>query len=157
MTIRMIALGLIALALAACGNVPVSADLKQDIVQAVAGQSAGQGFVATDLQSAAFNLDEAVRVGALAANDPAPACLHGALKQLGLEGDQAKAESFVPRRDGLVSEGAVLYVRAQQLKKLQGAGVTVPVGCEALIGRIVLDNAAAVVKAQPGGGLLGLR
>lgn len=149
MTRYSVVLGLL---LAGCAGEP--APIGASFVPVVVLPERIQSTILTDFQSTAFNLDEAVRVGALQAEDPAPKCLHEAMKQLGLEGDSTPAASFQPKRDGLLSEGAILYIRAQQLKRLQGTGVTVPVDCQALIGRLLLDNAAALTKGLPGGGLL---
>jgi hypothetical protein len=110
----------------------------------VTGGTAAAGVLAKDFQSAAWNLDQAVSVGALAADDPAPACLHAILTDLGMEGPPPP--SFTPRNDGLVSAGSILYIRAQQLKKIQGGGITVPVSCEAVIGRFTMDAVKAGVK-----------
>ena len=59
--------------------------------------------------------------------------------------------SFTPRVTDLVSEGAVLYIEAQQAKRLVGGGaITIDPSCKALIGQFVLDagSVAQIVK-QP--------
>lgn len=104
----------------------------------------------TDLVSASYNLDQAVSVGALEVNDPAPPCLHAALIDLGVG---VTTPSFTPKNDGLVSAGAILYIRARQAEKLAG-GVTLPKDCKAIIGQVVLDAAGATKNLMPGGGLL---
>jgi hypothetical protein len=121
---------------------------------------ASSGKVGTTVQQglldASSNLDQAIAVGALDKADPAAACLHGVLQQLGIDPTlpvQGPGTSFTPKISDLISLGSVLYIRAQQLQKLQGAGVITPPSCKALIGQFVLDAAAAGVRNQPGGGL----
>ena len=144
------------LALGACTTQPpISANPVQDITTGSPNTPLGQigTTIGTDLQSAEFNLDQAILVGALPANDPADACLHGALTQIGLEPGTPAAPSFAPKNDGLVSLGAIAYIRIQQLKKAQG-GVTMPGSCKEIIGQFVLDGAAAGKGLSPGGNLL---
>lgn len=103
----------------------------------------------TDLQSASYNLDMAVQVGALTADDPAPKCLHAVLQKAGLEpvpGAAAPA-SFAPKNDGIASAGAIAYIIVQQAKR--AVPVQVDPQCEALVGRIAIDGATAVNKALP--------
>lgn len=150
--------------LSACGG-KISSNIVTDAVQAQAStapvsanatQATTSPKIVTDLQSAEFNLDNAVTVGALSANDPAPACLHNALTQLGIEpGTTASTPpSFQPKNDGFFSAAAILYIRAAQVKKLTGGNsIQVPVSCKALIGQIVMDAIAAGNKV---GGLSGL-
>jgi hypothetical protein len=118
----------------------------------ITGGPPGQGpavdpssFLAKDLVAAAYNLDQAVLVGALPADDPAPACVHGVLINAGIElppGTTAPA-SFEPKREGLVSAGSIAYIRVQQLKAASGKVLKVPVSCKALIGGIVVDGLTA--------------
>ena len=99
-------------------------------------------FVGKDLIAAAYNLDQAVAIGALKADDPAPKCVHGVLMQAGIEvppGTPAPG-SFTPQKEGLVSIGSIAYIKAQQLK---GAKLTVPQDCKALIGQLVIDGLTA--------------
>jgi hypothetical protein len=105
------------------------------------------GLIARDLQAAAFNLTEAQRVGALPADDPAGKCLTGVLADLGLDGS-AETESFTPKRDGIVSEGAVIYIRAMQVKAMRG--YQLPAECDAVVGRFVIDAAKLGIKGLPG-------
>lgn len=107
--------------------------------------------IATDLQSAAYNLDQAVAVGALTADDPAPKCVHDVLVKAGIElpAGQAAPKSFTPKHDGVASAGAIAYILAQQAKALQGTVGQVSPNCEALVGRIVIDSAKAAGKAVP--------
>lgn len=147
------------LALVGCAQAPISANPIQSTVTAVVPQQVQQ-TVQTDLLSAEWNLDQAIAVGALAPDDPADKCLHGALTQIGIEPPPPGTTptvppSFAPKNDGLVSLGAVLYVRFQQLKKLQGGGsLTIPTDCKALVGQFVLDAGAAGIKGLPGGSLI---
>lgn len=104
-------------------------------------------ILATDLQSAAYNLDKAVEVGALLPDDPAPKCLHSVLVQAGLEtapGTTAPA-SFAPKNDGIASLGAITYIIVQQAKR--AVPVQVSPDCEALVGRIAIDGAKAANRA----------
>lgn len=112
--------------------------------------------IVTDLQSAAFDLDSAVAVGALAADDPAPKCLHDVLQKAGIETPPGAtaAASFTPKIDGAASAGAVAYILAQQAKRLMHGGVTVDVSCEALLGRVVIDGVKTTAKAFPIPGIL---
>jgi len=150
------------LALGACATQPpISANPVQDVTQAAAANSLPLvGTVQQGLLDAEFNLDNAIVVGALPKTDPADACLHGALTQIGIE-PQANGTpatplpSFTPKVSDLISAGSVLYIRAQQLKALQGAGgLTVPVPCEAIIGQFVLDAGKAGAGALPGGNII---
>jgi len=56
----------------------------------------------------------------------------------------------------LISAGSVLYIRVQQAKKGTGS-VALPVDCEALIGKLVIDTAKLGIKVgsyfAPGLGL----
>lgn len=149
---RALLVACLALTLVSCTT--ISANPAKDTL--VASGRVG-GVVQQGLLDATFNLDSAVKVGALDASDPAPACFHSVLQQLGIDPSmpaQGPDTSFVPRRSDLISEGSILYIRARQLQKLQGAGVTTPPACKALIGQFLLDAAAAGLKVQPGGGLL---
>ena len=105
--------------------------------------------VVTDLQSAAFNLDNAIAVGALPANDPAAACIHGVLQEAGVEvppGSTAP-KSFTPKNDGLVSLGAIAYIQIQQAKN--SAGVVIPQDCKTIVGQFVIDGVGMVNKLAP--------
>jgi hypothetical protein len=105
--------------------------------------------IVTDLQSAAYNLDQAVVVGALTADDPGPKCVHDFLVKAGVEAPAGGAVpgSFTPKHDGLASAGAIAYILAQQAKHATGQPVSA--NCEALVGRIVLDGANAARKSVP--------
>jgi hypothetical protein len=107
--------------------------------------------IVTDLQSAAYNLDNAVTVGALAADDPAPVCLHDVLRKAGIEipAGAVAPKTFVPKHDGVASAGAIAYILAQQAKTIARQGVAVDPSCEALVGRIVIDGVKTVNKAVP--------
>jgi hypothetical protein len=144
----LIAISLAALALAGCaGPLQISSDPIPKVTNPT---------IVTDLQSAAYDLDSAVTVGALAADDPAPKCLHGVLQKAGIETapGAAPAASFTPKVDGAASAGAVAYILAQQAKKLAGGGVTLDVDCEALLGRVVIDGVKTTAKALPFSGVI---
>lgn len=109
------------------------------------------GVIGKDLQAAGRNLESAVKVGALSEDDPAPKCLANLLADLGLDGTSV-TDSFAPERAGIVSEGSILYVRAQQLKQVRD--YRLPTECEAIVGRFVLDSARAGVRSLPFSGVL---
>lgn len=98
-------------------------------------------MIAVGLKDAAFNLDSAVAIGVLPADDPAASCIHGVMKDAGLEGNAPGTQSFTPRVSDIISAGSVAYIEAQKLKALGGGAKAVPVGCDALVGRIVIDAA----------------
>lgn len=150
--IRYVSLLLI-LIFAGCATAPISADPIRDILPS--GPGTLGGVVVAGLLDATFNLDSAVKVGALDATDPAPKCFHGVLTQLGVDpaNPVPPGQSFTPKVSDLISAGSVLYIRARQLQKAQGQGVSVPAGCKELIAQFLLDAAAAGVKGLPGGGL----
>lgn len=106
--------------------------------------------VGKDLLAAGFNLDSAIAIGVLPADDPASTCIHGVLKQAGLEvpaGTPAVA-SFIPEDKGAVSVGSIAYIRAQQLQGLKG--IQLPIDCEALIGKFVIDGLAVTNRLALG-------
>lgn len=143
---------LVALALAGCSaNIPISANPINDL-----SSQTGQvgSTVVQGLQDAAFNFDNAVAVGALDKTDPAPACVHGILQDIGQDvtvtltgatpvpSTVGSGASYTPKVSDLISAGSVAYIRAQQAKKLVGgSGLSVPVGCEAIVGKVVIDGA----------------
>lgn len=144
---RLITIAIVGAALAGCaGPLQISSDPAPKVTNPT---------IVTDLQSAAFDLDSAVTVGALTADDPAPKCLHDVLQKAGIEVAPGApvAQSFTPKIDGAASAGAVAYILAQQAKKLSG-GITVDVSCEALLGRVVIDGVNTTAKALPVPGLI---
>lgn len=155
---------LLALGLILAGCTTISADPIHDVISAVPAPSSGssiQGTVTQGLLDASSNLDKAVTVEALDATDPAPACLHATLKDLGIDpaSPQSTVPSFVPKVSDLISAGSVLYIRAQQAKKLAAnGGLTVQIPCKALIGQLVIDAGKVLGKAAlqsvPGLGML---
>lgn len=152
---------LFVLLLAACASTPelivgTGTDAQGQVVQPspLAGLSGGQ--VAVDLQSAAYNLDNAIAIGALVPTDPAAACIHGVLQQAGIEipAGGTAPKTFVPKNDGVVSLGAIAYIMVQQSKA--SPGITVPMDCKALIGQFVVDGLGAANKLAPNVLLKGL-
>jgi hypothetical protein len=131
--------------LTACVSTP------EKITGAPAGLAITNQTVVTDLQSAAYNLDNAVAVGALPTDDPAPKCLHDVLVKAGIEipAGAVPAKSFAPKNDGVASAGAIAYILAQQAKQIAKQGIQVDPSCEALVGRVVIDGAKAINKALP--------
>ena len=161
------------LALAACANpTPISSNVIKDVTSSVNSPLAPVGgTIIQGLQDASFNFDNAVVVGALTKDDPAPGCAHGILQDLGADVTNTTAgstpvpmtgtspTSFTPKVSDLISFGSVAYIRLQQAKTLQGGGLTVPVSCEAIIGKVVIDGAnkaAGVGTSLLTGGLLNL-
>ena len=99
----------------------------------------------TDLVAAASNLDQAIKIGVLPANDPADLCVHNALQQVGLEvvpGTPTPA-SFEAQNKGFVSGGSIVYIRVQMLKNLKVVGISDQ--CYALIGRLHVEGLKAAV------------
>jgi hypothetical protein len=135
-----------------CSTLPISANPVQDIAGALPAPS-GPLSIQDGLREAAFNLDNAVIVGALTVDDPAPACVHDAMTRLGLNPLQPPAPSFIPQTTTLIGKGSVAYIRARQARRLQGTGFTVTTDCKALIGEIVLAAGETGTRILPGGGL----
>lgn len=136
--------------LAGC-TAPISKSLPQDVLSQAASGAIGSQ-VQTDIASTQYNFAQAVQVGALSANDPAPTCVNQAVAALGLG---AANPSFTPKIDGVFSFASVAYIRAQQIKALAGSGsLQVPPACLQILGQMQLDALAAAFKAAPGGGLL---
>lgn len=86
-------------------------------------------LIVNDLKAASMNLNSAVRVGALTADDPAPGCIQNALNRFG-EGQ----ETFEPELSGIISLSSVAYIRARQLENR----APVSQECKALLGDILL-------------------
>ena len=144
--------------LAGCMNpAPISSNPAQTAINDIANvvPASQKADLQSQMVNAEWNLDQAIAIGALPAGDPADACMHSVLTQLGIEpGTPASTTptSFVPRTTGLLDSGAALYVQVQQAKQLAGGGITVPVGCQAVVGMFVIDAVKAGVKV--GGGAL---
>ncbi len=142
-----------ALTLAGCATQPpISGNIGKDVVSSLPAPTSGpslQGTVTQGLLDASYNLDNAVTVGALDANDPAPACLHAVLKDIGIDPSSTNpaAPSFTPKVSDLISAGSVLYIRARQLEHATGSGITMTIPCKAIVGQMVIDAGAAAKKA----------
>lgn len=110
------------------------------------------------LVDASYNLNSAIAIGVLPAGDPAAACVNGVLTSIGIDPSTGKSTgsvgSFTPREGDLLALGSVGYILAQQALPLVNGGVPVPVGCEALIGKLVIDAAGLVNRF--GGTAVGL-
>ena len=134
----------LALGLASCASTPSQ-------ISGAQGAAITNPTIVTDLQSAAYNLDNAVAVGALAPDDPAPKCLHDVLVKAGIEvpPGATPAKTFAPKNDGVASAGAIAYILAQQAKQTLRKGITVDVSCEALLGRVVIDGVNTTAKVIP--------
>lgn len=130
-------------------NQPITA-----VEQAVAATPVGKTVV-QGLQDAEWNLDQAIAIGVLPASDPADGCLHQALTQMGQEPGAPPtpaAQQFTPRISDLISGGSVLYILSQQAlaaKAQLGAGISVPVACEALVGQFVIQAGSVGMSAVP--------
>src|SRR5207247_999322 len=109
-----------------------------------------------DLKAATENLDQAVAIGALPATDPAPKCFHDVLQRSGIELPPGASEpkSFVPKKDGLISDATILYIVARQAELSAGRVPIVSTSCRELIGQFVIDAAVALRRTLPGAGLL---
>ena len=92
------------------------------------GTVAGQ-LIVRDLKAASANLNQAVAVGALQADDPAPGCLKAAVNRFG-DGQ----ETFEPEIDGVLSLSTIAYIRARQIENR----APVSEECKALLGGILL-------------------
>ena len=126
----------IALMLAGCGTM-----ISNTTGPAVSPNS----VLGADLVATASNLDQAIAIGVLPANDPADVCIHGVLVQVGLENapNTPAPASFEAVRKGLVSEGSIVYIRVQQLKNLKVVGISDQ--CYALLGKLQVDGLKAAV------------
>lgn len=157
----------LAVLLAACAApTPISSNVLKDVTQAAGNPAAPlTGTIIKGLQDSSFNLDNAMTVLALPPSDPAAACVHGVLQQVGADvtntltdevpvavSGTSTSNQFTPKISDLLSAGSVAYIRFQQGKAAIGNGITVPVGCEALLGKIVIDGANKA--AQTGTGIL---
>jgi hypothetical protein len=148
--------------LPACGT--ISGDLKQDIVGGLSTggeRPAPLEAIGTDLVNVDFNLTKAVEVGALLPDDPAQACVHGVVTDLGLNPEAPKepAPSFTPRSEGVLAKGSIAYIRVQQARRAaRQPDYELSADCERLLGRIVLDAARAARRIGsnlPGAGVIG--
>lgn len=86
-------------------------------------------LIVRDLKAASENLNQAVAVGALPADDPAPGCLKAAVNRFG-----DRQETFEPELAGVVSLSSVAYIQARQLENR----APVSQECKALLGDILL-------------------
>lgn len=131
-----LAIAILAVALSGCVSTPgkISSAGPDSAVAALPSIAPGK-TVADDLAAAAKNLDQAVALGILPANDPAVACLGTVNKQVH-SGQEVK--SFVPDNAGAISAGSIAYILAQQARS--AGGIRLPVECEALVGRLVMDG-----------------
>lgn len=143
---RVFALIVIAL-LAGCASTPgkISTAGPESALSGLPSIVAGK-TVADDLAAAGQNLDQAVAIGILPATDPAVLCLGSVNKQVN---GTADAQSFAPENAGAISAGSIAYIIAQQARA--AGGIKLPVECEALVGRLVIDGMRDARK------LMGLR
>lgn len=109
--------------------------------------------VRDDLIATAFNLDEAQRIGILPPESRAPACQHQINRALGVEPDPnaVAALSFMPMRDGLISEASIIYLEILRLR-LQPSVIAIPQDCATVLGTIqiqVLGRALDIAGGIP--------
>ena len=130
-------LAIIVAVFAGCAT-PISGNIARDVSAVVI-----LPIIAEGLKEAAANFDGAVAVGALPADDPAPACVHGVLADLGLEGPVAP--SFTPHVTTPMGAASVLYIRAHQV---QNGAPQVPASCKELIGGLMIDLAKAAAEGK---------
>lgn len=99
--------------------------------------------VGTGLINAAWNLDQAVGIGALPADDPAPSCVHGFLQQANLEPTPGAppGKSYTPKVTDMISAGSVLYIRQRQAAGK--APYKPPASCDEILGAMVRQAAVA--------------
>lgn len=148
------------MALGGCSNpAPISASPITNATTALGALGGGSAsdLVTTGILNAQYNLDNAVKVGALAATDPAPACVDQAVAIMGIGG--TPAASFTPKISDAISAGSVGYIYFQQVKSLTGGSITLPQSCLAILGQMVLDvqkgvNQAAIGALIPGAGII---
>lgn len=160
------------LALGACSSTPGSAPsisptapisaTPVDSNPVAAVVTAVPNFV-LDAQDTQWNNAQAIAVGALAPNDPGPACVNAVNLALGIPnlnpdgsqpaaGSSPAAPSFIPKVDGPLSLGSVGYIKIQQLKaSASGVSLTnlrnlVPAQCYALLGEAQVDALALQVQ-----------
>lgn len=162
----LVLVGAVAALLAGCTNGPAVAPISANPLQDVSGiiaplaPSTGpslQGTVTQGLLDASWNLDQAVAVGALDAQDAAPACLHSVLGDLGIDpaNPATAAPNFTPHVSDLISGGSVIYIRARQAEKAAASGgPTFSLSCKALIGQFVID--AGKLAQRVGGAMPGI-
>ena len=133
---------LLALMFTGCATPPTVSNAPTDsmVAQTIAPQGS---TIAIGLQDAAFNLDSAVSIGVLQADDQAVACVHSALRLAGLEAipGTTPARSFTPKVSDLISGASVLYI--QQVQSRNQAPFTMSVGCKAVIGDLVIQGLGA--------------
>lgn len=153
-----LALLVVGAALAACVSTPQKIVSTPDTSAGALPIAITDPVAVKDLKSAAANLDQAVAIGALSKDDPAPACLHDALQKAGIEvpAGATPAQSFTPANDGAFSLGSIFYIQVQQAKALKGTTLVVSQSCLALLGQIHLDALTATAKgaALPLAGLI---
>lgn len=146
---RLIAAAIAVFALAACANAPtISANPVASITSSIFPEG---GTVVTGLQNAAYNLDQAIAINVLPADDPADKCVHASLKMIGQDvGDMPapKAPEFQSKITDLISAGSVAYILAEQAKNASAnGGITIPTSCEQLVGHFVLIGVNAPANA----------
>lgn len=106
--------------------------------------------IAVGLKNAASNLDQAIGIGILQADDPADACVHNALKLSGLESTPGSAavQSFTPVISDAISAGSVLYIQSVQLRNAKP--FSVDTACKAVLGDLVLQGLQVGARLTPG-------
>lgn len=139
------------LMLASCANPqPISTNPLQTLP---GGATVQQGLI-----DASYNLHSAMAIGVLQPDDPAASCVDGVLHDIGIDPSTGQATgggSFTPRTSDLISAGSVAYILAQQAAASINGNISLPVGCQALIGKLVID-AARLARQIPGGMVFGL-
>lgn len=93
--------------------------------------------VKNDMASTVANLKQAAKLGYIAENDPALVCA------LAIEAKATVDASFAPQIDGVISLGSVAYIAKRMAEK----GVQLPMECDAVIGRVVIDGAKTVRRS----------
>ena len=106
--------------------------------------------IITAFKADAANLDQAVAIGAIPKDDPAPACLHDFLRRAGIEvpaGTDAP-KSFAPDPAGKAS---ILYIQLRQARSTPR--LQIATSCYALLGELhfnaIMDAAKVAVPRLP--------
>lgn len=143
---------------ASCGTQSISGNPAADAQKAATSlqNDVVAKKIVEGIQNASWNFDQALLVGALKKDDPAPPCFHALMLDLGIDpaSPPPPGSSFTPRVTDVISFGSVLYIRAQQAQDVQGAGIKVPPSCDALVSLVIKDALRTGIKSQMGGGNL---
>lgn len=133
------------LSVAAIGLLAACAPLNTPIT--ATGTTTPSSF-AQGIADANFNLQGAISVGALPANDKLAACVAALVPPAPAAGTTVK--SFVPKTGSLEADAAILYIRSQQAQAQVAAGLD-NASCDALVGHFIIQTvqSGASILASP--------